>query len=113
MPIWFIPALKAILPHVGTIVSFAAPVFTRKSAEATANQIQLLQQQIAELQAAVSANDTHIKSLAKQLGAAIAALESDAVAAESKLRRPVRVSFAALAIASAALGIALISAFVR
>ena len=48
MTTWFIPALKAVLPHVGTIVSAAVPVFTRKNTDAAANQA-LLQQQITEL----------------------------------------------------------------
>jgi len=33
MAAWFIPALKAILPHVGTIIGAATPVFTRQTAE--------------------------------------------------------------------------------
>ena len=36
MPSWLIPALKAILPHVGTIVDAAKPVFTRKKPAGTA-----------------------------------------------------------------------------
>ena len=30
MASWLIPALKAVLPHVGDIVSYAMPAFTRK-----------------------------------------------------------------------------------
>ncbi len=74
MPAWLIPALKAVLPHLGTIVSAAAPAFTRKSV--AANQTMLLQQQITELQAAASANDAHIKELAAQIQNTVAALES-------------------------------------
>ena len=36
MPAWLLPALKAVLPHIGTIISAAAPVFTRKNADAVA-----------------------------------------------------------------------------
>jgi hypothetical protein len=32
------PVLKSVLPYVGTIVTAAAPVFTKKSADAAANQ---------------------------------------------------------------------------
>src|SRR3989449_8512003 len=67
MPAWLIPALKAVLPHIGTIISAAAPVFTRKNADAVANQTLLLQQQITELQSAASQNAAHIKELAAQL----------------------------------------------
>src|SRR3569832_466014 len=31
MAAWLIPALKAVLPHVGTIVSAAAPAFKKKN----------------------------------------------------------------------------------
>ena len=67
MPAWLIPALKAVLPHIGTIISAAAPVFTRKNADAVANQTLLLQQQITELQSAASQSAAHIKELAEQL----------------------------------------------
>jgi len=33
---WLIPALKAVLPHVGDIVAAAKPVFTKKKPEAGA-----------------------------------------------------------------------------
>src|SRR6267154_189795 len=57
MPAWLIPALKAALPHIAAIISAAAPVFTRKNADAVANQTLLLQQQITELQSAAPQND--------------------------------------------------------
>ena len=66
MPAWLIPALKSVLPYVGTIVSAAAPVFTKKSADAASSQA-ILQQQITELQVAASGNDAHIKALAMQM----------------------------------------------
>ena len=87
MPAWLIPALKAVLPHVGTIISTAAPVFTKKSAEAAPNQTTLLQQQISELQAAASANDTHIKELAAQIQKAVEVLEAGATLADRRHAR--------------------------
>lgn len=75
MPAWLIPALKSVLPHVGTIISAAAPVFTQKNADAAANQAMLLQQQITELQLAASENDAHIKALATQLQNALTVFE--------------------------------------
>jgi len=86
MAVWFIPALKAILPHIGTIVSAAVPVFTKKNADAAANQA-LLQQQIIELQSAASQNALHIKELAAQLQTTVAALEQAAAIAEARYRR--------------------------
>src|SRR5450756_2910098 len=84
MPAWLIPALKAVLPHVGTIVSAAAPAFTKKSADVVANQTMLLQQQITELQAAASENDAHIKELAAQIQNTVEALENGASLAEKR-----------------------------
>jgi len=84
MPAWLIPVLKSVLPYVGTIVSAAAPVFTKKSADAAANQTILLQQQITELQAAASANDAHIKDLAIQLQNTVEALEKGASLADKR-----------------------------
>src|SRR5450759_447489 len=84
MPAWLIPALKAVLPHVGTIVSAAAPAFTKKSADVVANQTMLLQQQITELQAAASENDAHIKELAAQIQNTVEALEKGASLAERR-----------------------------
>src|SRR5256884_4906406 len=113
MPAWLLPALKAVLPHIGTIISAAAPVFTRKSADAVANQALLLQQQITELQAAASQNAAHIKELAEQLQSTVAALEQAASIAEAKLRRVLFVCVAAAALCAVALGIALVLVFGR
>jgi len=86
MVTWLIPALKAILPHIGTIVSAAVPVFTRKNADVVANQA-LLQQQITELQSAASQNALHIKELAAQLQSTVTALEQAASITETRQRR--------------------------
>ena len=71
---WLIPALKAVLPHVGDIISVAGPVFTKKKPDAV-NQTALLQQQVSELQAAAAQNAANIKALAAQLKISIVALE--------------------------------------
>ena len=103
MPGWLLPALKAVLPHVGTIVDAAKPVFTRKKPETGGD----VQQQIAELQAAASRNTELVKELAEQLQTTVAALEQSASIAESRLRRAnvaasisVAVSIAALLVAA-------------
>jgi hypothetical protein len=97
MATWLIPALKAVLPHIGTIISATSPVFTKKKADAAAapNQAALLQQQITELQAAASQNTAHIKELASQLQSTVAALEQAAAAAETKLHRALMLCLAA------------------
>ena len=99
MPSWLLPALKAVLPHVGTIVDAARPVFTRKKSEAADVQLQ----QIAELQAAASQNAENLKELAQQLQNTVAALEQSATLAESRLRRATVSSAIAVSISVAAL----------
>ncbi len=101
MAVWFIPALKAILPHVGTIVSAAIPVFTKKNTDAAANQA-LLQQQITELQSAASQNALHIKELAAQLQSTVAALEQAASITAARQQRIFLVGIVAIILAIAA-----------
>jgi ABC-type enterochelin transport system substrate-binding protein len=111
MPAWLIPALKAALPHIATIISAAAPVFTRKAD--AANQALLLQQQITELQSAASQNAAHIKELAAELQRTLAALEQAASIAETKLRRALLLCVASMVLSAIAVGIALVLIFGR
>jgi len=113
MPAWLIPALKAALPHIAAIISAAAPVFTRKNADAVANQTLLLQQQITELQSAASQNAVHIKELAEQLQSTVAALEQAASIAEAKLRRALWFCAVSMVLAAIAVGIVLVLIFGR
>jgi hypothetical protein len=112
MAAWFLPALKAVLPHVGTIISVAAPVFTKRSAEA-ANQAQLVQQQIAELQAAASQNAASLKALAEQLQVTVASLHQAAAIAETRLRRAYLLCTIAIALSAVTLAVALSVVFAR
>ncbi len=102
---WLIPALKAVIPHVGDILSAAKPAFTRRKPEPAANTPDLVAQQIAELQSAVSQQATHIKELAAQLENTVAALETAAERAEGRLRRVLVFSALAVAFSLAALGV--------
>jgi hypothetical protein len=113
MPAWLIPVLKSVLPHVGTIIAAATPVFTKKSADAAANQAALLQQQITELQAAASANDAHIKKLAMQLQSTVEALEKETALSENRHRLLLTLSISAILVSLAALGTALYLLFAR
>lgn len=99
MAAWLVPALKVVLPHLGSIVSAVAPVFTRKMSGGAANQAQLQQDQIAELQSAASQNATHIKELATQLQTTVTALQQAASAAEVRIRRAIWLSAAAMGFA--------------
>lgn len=87
MPAWLIPALKAVLPHIATIVSAAVPAFTKKRTDASENPTTLQQQQIAELQSAAARNATHIRELAEQLRVTVTTLEQAAAMAEARHRR--------------------------
>jgi multidrug resistance efflux pump len=106
MPAWLIPALKAVLPHVGSIISAAKPVFTKKSVDTAGNQPALLQRQISELQSAVTQNAGNIKELAAQLQSTVAALEQAALAAEANLKRTRLLCVAAVVFSAIALCIA-------
>src|SRR4051794_36492508 len=76
MASWIIPALKAVLPHVGTIITAAKPIFTKSRPDSLGLSADApVQQQIAELQAAAAQNDATIRKLAEQLQRAVTALE--------------------------------------
>lgn len=110
---WLIPTLKAVIPHVGDIINAAKPAFTKRKAEPAANQGDLVQQQIGELQAAVSQQSAHIKELAAQLENTVTAIEKAALLAEERLRRVLIFTAVAAAISVVALGIALVAAIAR
>jgi hypothetical protein len=113
MASWLIPALKAVIPHVGDIISAAKPVFTKKRPETPANAPDLVQQQIAELQAAASQQSAHTKELAAQLENTVAALEKAAALAEERMRRMLILTALSAALAMAALGVAFLAALTR
>lgn len=110
---WLIPALKAVIPHVGDIISAAKPAFTKRKPEAVANPTDLVQQQIAELQAAVSQQSGHVKELAAQLENTLTALEKAALVAEQRLRRVLIFTAVSAALAVTALGVAFVAVMTR
>jgi hypothetical protein len=107
MTAWILPALKAALPHVGTILSAAAPVFTKKSADVP-SQDPTLQQQVAELQATAAKNDTYLKDLAIQMRTMLGALEQGAALEERRYRRLLMLCLATGIIGVVSLGLVLI-----
>jgi hypothetical protein len=108
MPAWLIPALKAVLPHVATIVSVAVPAFTKKRTDAVENQAPLQQQQIAELQTAAAQNATHIRELAEQLQVTVTALEQAAAMAEVRHQRMTLLCVIAITLSAIALCVTLL-----
>lgn len=91
MPAWYMPMFKTIAPHIGTIISAAAPIFTKKGGDSAANNSAanqaVVQKQITELQIATSANNVHIKELAEQTRHILMALEEDASFTERRHQR--------------------------
>ena len=110
---WLIPALKAVIPHVGDIITAAKPAFTKRKPETVANPADLVQQQIAELQAAVSQQSGHIKELAAQLENTVSALEKAAHVAEERLRRVLIFTAVSAAVSVVALGVAFVAVITR
>ena len=114
MPAWILPAVKAILPYLSSIITAAIPVFTtRKSNEEAAAKTNLLRQQIDELQSAASQNAVHIKELAEQLQKTVAALEQEAAVAEARSGRMIAVCGIALAVSVIATCVSLVTLFRR
>ncbi len=107
MPAWLMPALKAVLPHVGTIISAASPAFTRKTDER--NPSALLQEQIAELQAAATANDANIKELAREMRKTVELLDAGVARAEARHQRTFILAAAAAFFSLAAFVCALVA----
>lgn len=112
MAAWLVPALKVVLSNLPTIASVAVPVFTRKPAQA-ADQAQLLQQQIAELQSAATQNAANVKALAEQLQGTVAALQQAAAIAETRLQRAFLLCLVATGLSAIALGAALVVILAR
>src|SRR4051812_49247659 len=106
MPSWLWPAVKLILPHVGNIVTAAKPAFTKLRHGDPAAQTSVVEQQIAELQAAASENATLIKDLAEQLRLTVAAMEKGAAETEARIKRANTYALAAAVLSLAALAIA-------
>ncbi|HVL75389.1 MAG TPA: hypothetical protein VM406_05185 [Noviherbaspirillum sp.] len=105
---WIIPALKAVLPHVGTIVAATKPMFTKPEAGEADPAVE---QQIAELQAAAAQNDANIRELAGQLQKTVTALESAAAQAEDKTRRMTQLCWGAMGVSVLALAVAFTALF--
>lgn len=108
MAAWMIPALKAILPHVGLIIETAKPVFSRKTA---GGDRQTPEEQLAEVQAAITNNADYIKALAEQLQQTVKVLEHQAEVVDARLKRAYRLCGVALAVSLLAIGVAVASWF--
>jgi len=85
-----------VLNNLDKIIAVMRPAFTRKNIETLGSQTDLLNQQIAELQAASAANAEQIRDLATQLKDVVAGLEQAGVAAARERAVTRRLATAAL-----------------
>ena len=88
---------KLVLANLDTIIGVVKPAFTRKKIE-TPTQTDLLNQQIAELQAAASGNAEQIKQLAAQMKEVVTAVEQAAATAASERKMLRKLCVAAMSI---------------
>jgi hypothetical protein len=88
---------KMVLANLDTIIGVVKPAFTRKKVEGLPSQTDLLNVQIAELQAAASSNSEQIKQLAAQMKEVVTAVEQVAATAASERRMLRRLCLAAMA----------------
>ena len=97
-----------VLNNLDKIIAVVKPAFTRKKIETLGSQTDLLNQQIAELQAASAANAEQIRDLATQLKDVVSGLEQAGVAAarERAVTRRLATAALGLALVGCALGVA-------
>lgn len=74
MAVW-LPVLKAALPYISNIVAAALPAFTQRKTAEAAGAADLINQQISELQTAVTGNAAALKTLAEQVEKTLTALD--------------------------------------
>src|SRR5262245_40428041 len=99
MPVPWLAVGNLVLGNLDKIMAVVRPAFTRKKIETLDSQTDLLNQQIAELQAAAAANAEQIRALALQLKDVIAALEQAGTEAAEERGVTRRISYAALGVA--------------
>ena len=89
---------KLVLNNLDTILGVVKPAFTRNKVDALPSQTDLLNQQIAELQAAASSNAEQIKQLAAQVKEVVAALGQAATDAAAQRAAAKRWSYVAVTV---------------
>lgn len=103
MPVPWLAVGSLVLSNLDKIMAVVKPGFTRRTIDAPGNQAELLNQQIAELQAATATNAEQIRALASQLKDVVAALEQAGLAAAAERAATRRLAAIALALGAAGL----------
>lgn len=80
----YLPIIKAILPHIATIVTAAAPMLTKSGPSSDDRQVTMADQ-IAELQRAVQQNNDAVRVLATQLEKAVSEVDKREAADQERL----------------------------
>ena len=106
MPVPWLAVGHLVLGNLDKIMSVVKPGFTRRKIDTLDTQTELLNQQIAELQAAAAANAEQIRQLAAQLKDVVAALEQAGMAAAAERTVTRRISYVASALGLGALVLA-------
>lgn len=104
---------QLLLGNLDKIIDVVKPVFTRRKADASPNQPDLLNQQIAELQTASTSNAEQTALLAAQLKELIATISLAADEANAQRAHALRMSRVAIGVAVAAVLIAAMPWFIR
>lgn len=97
---------QLVLGNLDKIIGVVKPAFTRRKVEAPAAQTDLLNQQIAELQAASTNNAEQIGQLAAQLKEVVATISQSAIEAAAQRAATRRLSLVALVVGLIALVVA-------
>lgn len=109
MPVPWLAVGNLVLGNLDKILEVVRPGFTRRKIEAVDAQTDLLNQQIAELQAASAANTEQIRDLAAQLKQVIAGLEEAAATAARERLATRRIAYVACALGAAGVLLAVLS----
>lgn len=103
MPLPWLTVGRLVLGNLDTILNVVKPAFTRKKLEEAPDRTALLDQQIAELQAAAASNAEQVTQLAAQLKEVVAALAQSAVDVQAERAARRRLSQLAVVLASVSL----------
>ena len=100
-----------VLNNLDKIIAVVKPAFTRKKIETLGPQNDLLNQQIAELQAASAASAEQIRDLATQLKDVVAGLEQAGTDAARERATTRLLAIAALALGTAGCALGVVAIF--
>ena len=103
MPVPWLALGSLVLGNIDNIMKVVRPAFTRKKLEDATDRTALLDQQIAELQAAAASNAEQVRELAAQLKEVVAALAQSAAEVTAERAARQRMARMALVLAGVAL----------